>query len=187
MATAKKTKATQTVTAETPVETPVEVPVKAPAEEPKIIPKDIDQSQYIPVRNGFQGTLVYVSKRTGETFVWDKFGAEQDIELKELKNIKSSDKAFYENNWFMFDDAYKWVIDYLGLRQYYKHALDVDQFDDIFTLPPDELRTKLNALSDGAKGSVMYRASELIHNGEIDSIKTIRVLEDVLGVELVEK
>ena len=28
-----------------------------------IIPKDIDPNQYITVRNGFQGRLIYVSKK----------------------------------------------------------------------------------------------------------------------------
>ena len=30
-----------------------------------IVPKDIDPEQYVTVRNGFQGRLVYVSKHTG--------------------------------------------------------------------------------------------------------------------------
>ena len=55
--------------------------------EPKkaMIPKEVDPNQYVTVRNGFQGRLVYKSKRTGERFVWDSFGAEQDMELSELK------------------------------------------------------------------------------------------------------
>ena len=57
--------------------------------------KDIDLNQYITVRNGFQGQLVYKSKHTGEVFVWDSFGAEQDIELMELKRAKSSNKKFF--------------------------------------------------------------------------------------------
>ena len=40
-----------------------------------MIPKDIDPNQIVTVRNGFQGRLVYKSKRTGERFVWDSFGA----------------------------------------------------------------------------------------------------------------
>ena len=98
-----------------------------------IVPKDVDPNQYITVRNGFQGRLIYISKKTGETFEWDGFGEEQEMELRELKAAKNSyNKAFYSNNWFMFNPEDEWVIDYLGVRQYYKNAVNVDEFDDMF-------------------------------------------------------
>lgn len=50
-----------------------------------VVPKEIDPNQIITVRNGFQGRLVYKSKRTGERWSWESFGAEQDMELSELK------------------------------------------------------------------------------------------------------
>ena len=40
-----------------------------------IIPKDIDLSQLIVVKNGYQGRLVYKSPRTHEKFVWPEFGS----------------------------------------------------------------------------------------------------------------
>lgn len=172
-----------------PVETTEKVETARKVETPAkpIVAKDIDMTQYIPVRNGFHGLLIYVSSRTGEKFEWDHFGDEQEIELRELKNVKNSAKAFYENNWFMFDDDYKWVIDFLGLGKYYKGAVDVDHFDDLFELPADELKARLDVMSNGQKSTVMYRAMQLIQDSKIDSLKTIHVLEDALGVELIEK
>jgi hypothetical protein len=162
-----------------------EVKEETSAKEGPIVAKDIDPEQYVTVRNGFQGKLVYKSRHTGEKFVWDRYGAEQDMQLRELKNAKSSAKRFFSDNWFMFDE--NWVIDYLGVRQYYKHAIDVDHFDDIFSLPANELKATIGRLSAGQKKSVKYRALELIANGDIDSRKTIAALEDALGVELIEK
>lgn len=155
-----------------------------PVEE-KIIPKDIDMTQYVVVRNGFQGTLVYVSPRTGEKFVWDGFGAEQEMELRELRNAKAASKRFFEDNWFMFDED--WIIDFLGVRQYYKNAIPLDKFDEVFKKTPAEIKKALSAMSLGQKKSIAYRASELITSGDIDSRKTIAALEDALGVELIEK
>lgn len=152
-----------------------------------IIAKDIDPNQYITVRNGFQGKLIYVSKRTGETFEWDGFGEEQEMELRELRTAKNSyNKAFYINNWFMFNDEDDWVIDYLGVRQYYKNVINIDDFDDIFNMPPEELKKRVGLLSDGQKKSVEYRAKVLISEQKIDSLKVISALEEALGVELVE-
>lgn len=152
----------------------------------KITPKRIDDTQYVTVRNGFQGTLVYRSPRTGELFIWDSFGDRQDIELRELKNAKSAQKKMFENNWFMFDDEEDWVVDYLGIRNYYRNALDLDHFDDVFDLPADKLKERLGEISEGQKRSVAYRAYQLISEGKIDSLATIHVLEDMLGIELIE-
>ncbi len=150
-----------------------------------ITPKDVDPTQYVIVRNGFQGRLVYRSRKTGEMFVWDEFGAEQEMELRELRNAKNSYKKFFINNWFMFDED--WIVDYLGVRQYYKNAIPIDGFDDIFTMKPAELKRKVSALSDGQKKSVAYRAKELIAEKKIDSLSVISVLEDALKIELIEK
>lgn len=152
-----------------------------------IIPKDIDPTQYIAVRNGFQGQLVYKSQRTGELFTWEGFGDEQDIELRELRNMKNSNKTFFINNWFMFSEEDDWVIDYLGVRQYYKNAIKIDNFDDIFTKRPAELKAIISKLSEGQKKSVAYRASELIVEHKIDSLSVITTLEETLGIELIEK
>lgn len=151
----------------------------------EIIPHDIDDTQYVTVRNGFHGPLVYVSKRTGEKIVWDEFGAEQDMELRELKNAKNSRKHFFINNWFMFDD--KWVLRYLGVERFYKSAISIDDFDNIFKMKPKELEKAIASLSDGQKKSVAYRAHELIADRQIDSLSVIDTLEKTLGIELIEK
>ena len=158
---------------------------EAPAENKPVVAKDIDVHQYVTVRNGFQGKLVYVSPKTGEHFVWDGFGTEQEMELLELRNAKNSAKKFFQNNWFMFDED--WIVDYLGLKHFYKHAVKIEDFDKIFEMSPAEIKNTVTALSDGQKKSVAYRAKRLIAEGEIDSNKAINALEEALGVELIER
>lgn len=156
-------------------------------EEKIIIPKEIDPNQIITVLNGLQGTLVYVSPRTHEKFRWESFGDEQEMELRELRNAKSSAKKFFINNWFMFDEENEWVIDYLGLRQYYKHAIKLEDFDDLFTKPASAIKKAVAKLSEGQKNSVAYRARQLVIDKQIDSLSTIEALEETLGIELIER
>ena len=150
-----------------------------------IVPKDIDPEQYVTVRNGFQGRLVYVIKHTGERFVWDQFGAEQEMELRELKNAKNSYKKLFENNWFMFDED--WIVDYLGVQRFYRNAVRIEDFDEIFQKDAKTISEIISDMSDGQKKSVAYRARVLIADGAIDSNKAITALEESLGVELVER
>lgn len=151
----------------------------------KISAKDIDMTQFVVVRNGFQGRLIYKSPRTGERFIWDEFGAEQEMELRELRNARNSAKKFFINNWFMFDED--WIIDFLGVKQFYKNAVNIDDFDSIFSKPADKIKTIIIDMSNGQKRSAAYRARQLIAAGEIDSNKAIAALEEALGTELIER
>ena len=161
----------------------------APVEkgEKPIVPKEIDTNQIITVLNGFQGRLVYESPRTHEVYRWETFGDEQEIELRELRNAKSSAKKFFMNNWFMFNEDDAWVIDYLGLNQYYKNAINLEDFDELFKKSASEIEKVISKLSAGQKKSVAYRARQLVLEGEIDSNKAIAALEKSLGIELIER
>ena len=150
-----------------------------------ITPKKIDPDQYVIVRNGFQGQLVYKSKRTGELFVWEEFGAEQEMTLGELRNARNSSKKFFENNWFMFDE--EWIVDYLGVGKFYKHAIKLEDFDGLFREDPKIIKEIISKMSDGQKRSLAYRAKKLIADGGIDSRKVVQVLETGLGIELIER
>lgn len=171
--------------AKTSKATPVEEVVEE-AKKPVVV-KEVDLNQLIPVRNGYQGRLVYKSPRTHEKFVWPEFGSEQMVELLELRNAKNTYKKYFINNWFMFDEEYAWVIDYLGMGQYYKYAVNIDSFDDIFEKTPSEIEKIVNRLSNGQKKSLSYRARQLIAEEKIDSNKAIAALERSLGVELIER
>ncbi len=153
----------------------------------KPVVKEIDPTQYITVLNGYQGKLTYKSRKTGELFKWNEFGSEQEMELRELRNAKNTYKKYFEKNWFMFNDEFAWVIDYLGVGQFYKNAISIDEFDNIFQKEPKDLKKTIEGLSDGQKKAVAFRAKTLIADGEIDSNKVIRTLEEVLGVELIER
>lgn len=194
--TAKKTTVAKTQEAQIPIsgvmtsevnQTPVVVaePVTVEAPVAYRVKEVLSPNMFVTVKNGFNGKLVYKSRKTGESFIWDQFGDEQDIELQELKNAKSASRLFFENNWFMFDDPE--VISYLGVERYYKNALSLDKFDDIFAMNPEALKEKIAQLSSGQRNSVAYRARQLINEGEIDSRKVIAALEESLDIELVEK
>lgn len=161
---------------------------EAVVEEKKpLVPTEVDIHQFIPVINGFSGMLVYQSKRTGEKFLWENFGDEQEMELQELRNAKSSAKDFFQNNWFLFKDEDDWVIDWLGMRAYYRDALKLEEFDTIFEKTPAAIKKAVAKLSDGQKRSLAYRARVAVADGIIDSNKVIGALEEALGTQLVNR
>ena len=163
-----------------------EKPVKE-AEKKKTykVRNNLDPDMVIPVKNGFQGKLVYKSKKTGETLVWERFNDEQDMTVAELRQARNSSRAFFMNNWFLLDD--REVIEYLGVENYYKNALTSASFDELFGKSADEIKDIIALLSPGQKRSITYRAKTLISDGVIDSLKVIDALEQALGIELIER
>ena len=140
---------------------------------------------YVTVRNGFDGKLVYKSSKTGEKYVFSRFGDEHDMEIQELKKARNDSKKFFENNWFLIDDPA--VIEYLGVERFYKNALSFEEFDTLFDLDAEAIEKRVSALSKGQQNSLKYRARQLIRDGKIDSIKVINTLERLLETELIEK
>lgn len=185
MATENTTKKTKKEKSVTNIDIDVSTEVDITEKKTPIKAKEVDPNQTVVVRNGFQGRLIYKSPRTGERYIWPEFGDEQEMELKELRNAKNSCKKMFINNWFMFDED--WIIDYLGVRNYYKNAIKIDEFDELFKKSASEIEKAIAKLSDGQKKSVGYRAKQLIAEGEIDSRKSIAALEEALGIELIEK
>lgn len=168
---------------ETTVETPEAEDI--PEQKSYRVKQSLDPNTVVTVKNGFNGMLVYKSKKTGETFKWDEFGDEQDMDIAELKNARNSYKQFFENNWFLFDDPE--IIDYLNVGKFYKNALNIKGFEELFKLTPEKITAKVEKLSEGQKRSVAFRAKQLIAEGEIDSIKVIDALEKSLSVQLIER
>lgn len=175
---AKKVQAEETVPAQ---ETPKQ---EAPQKVYKVR-KQLDPHTIVTVRNGFPGMLIYESSKTGELFRWESLGDEQDMELQELKNARNASKAFYVNNWFRIDDPE--ILDYLGVAEYYKNALNLIDDEALRSMKPDDIRGTVAKMSDGQKLALKYRVKQMIESGDIDSIKMITAFEEALGVELIER
>ena len=147
--------------------------------------KQLDPHTIVTVKNGFPGMLIYESSKTGEMFRWESLGDEQDMELQELKNARNASKAFYVNNWFRIDDPE--ILDYLGVAEYYKNALNLIDDETLRALKPEDIRSTVMKMSDGQKLALKYRVKQMIENGDIDSMKMITAFEEALGVELIDR
>lgn len=141
--------------------------------------------EYVTVRNGFDGKLVYKSSKTGEKYVFDRFGDEHDMEIQELKKARNDSKKFFENNWFLLEDPD--VIEYLGVGEYYKNAFSYDDFDKLTKMTAEEIAERMEKVSEGQKISIAHHARKMIAEGKIDSMKAITALEKGLGVQLIER
>jgi len=164
-----------------PTETKPEKPIKA-----RKVKKQLPLNTLVEVKNGFNGKLVYASKKTiGYTVVFDNFGDFDYIELGELVAASNASRKFFENNWFLIDDVE--VLEFLNVSRFYENAFNTENFDEIFQKTESDISEIVDKLSKGQKNTLIYRAKQKIDTGEIDSRKTIDALEKALNVELIER
>lgn len=157
---------------------------KATKSKPRVR-KVLDPNMYVTVKNGFHGVLTYKDKATGEHYRWTEFGDEIELTVSTLQKVRSAQRKFFEENWFLIDD--REVIEYLNASQYYKRALTYDEFTELFDLDPDEIRERIAGLSKSQKRGIVYMAKQRIESGALYNLNVIRALEEALDTELIYK
>ena len=145
-----------------------------------------DLTRMICIKNIAKGKLIYKSKRQmGYTIVWEKRGALNYMELGEFINLKNSDMRFITEPWIriMEEDEVE-ILKYANVYQYFKSIIEIDDVDDLLRLPFDRFCSKFDKLPDSFKKTVAERAKDMIANGELDSIKIKKYIEQQLDIEL---
>ena len=172
-----KAKATPVAPVE-PVET-VETVEQAPARARKRM--DINRDDLILCRSA-RNNLIYISKRTSEKFEWAEFGDVQYITMGELISMKSTQPRMLKEGWLIVDDEE--AIEQLGLAQMYGNIFEIEDMDDFFAQSEQETERILSNMPRGFKNSIATFARERIESGTLDSNRKIKLLEQLLDVDL---
>jgi len=155
--------------------------------------KKIPLTYDIPCRSGVQGGLVYVSRKNGYEIYWDSYGAIEYLTFDELVAMRNGHVRFFKDNWIFFEDAEDFTAEEiyksLGVDKYYTSILEIDDIDELLSLDPDSLMSKIKNVPNGVKDSIVTRAKQLmIEDSDImDSNKKVKVIEDTFNVELIPK
>jgi hypothetical protein len=141
-----------------------------------------DMNELIRVVCITNAPLVYESRsQLGYRVYWDGYLSEAWMEYKELINMRSTYRAFFERPWIICD----WdVLEDLRVEQYYKNIIDLENLDDVFKKTPKELEKTLKEVPDGIKALIVDRAFELRREKKLDSLSVIETIEKTLNVDL---
>lgn len=191
--TTKKTQPTQAAAAQKQESAVVAEPAKAATAAKKHTPVKLDDSVLISVKSNVYGGLVYINRRTGDQTTWDRCGDVQTLTMGDLRAMKGTQRAFFENQWIYIvgvedaeyeDVAPEDIYRSLMVTQYYKNILNPDNYAEIFTWSETRIRETIAGMSDGAKTNLIVAANTCIADGTLDSLRTIQLLEKCLGCEL---
>ena len=189
MAVTRKTTTRKTTpkTTPTPVETvEVEVQEEVKVEAPKPVARakkrlEINRDELIECRSAVSN-LIYVSKRTSEKFEWAEYGDVNYITLGELITMKSTQPRMLKEGWLIVDDED--AIEQLGLAKMYGNLFEVNDIDEFFDLDEQEMTRILTNMPRGFKNSLGNFARERLESGQLDSKSKVKLLEELLDVDL---
>lgn len=154
-----------------------------------------DDSAIILVKSNTFGHLIYINPRTGDRTDWMHFGDEQPITMGDLRAMRGTQNAFFSDNMIIVsgvnDDRYpdagpSDVYDALMVSKYYKYLVDPDNFNSLFNMNENEIKERVHSMSQNARMNLVIALNTSIQNGTLDSVKKIRLFEELLGCELTD-
>ena len=145
--------------------------------------RELDPHEYVAVTNGYPGTLIYRSRKTGDETKWEEYLNTQELELQELKSAKISDKKFFNAHWFILEPD---VVEWLGATKIYENWRSDEEILKMCDKTPDKILEYIDSLTDEQLETFVPRIYHLVESGEIDSRAVIKALKERLNIELVD-
>ena len=148
-------------------------------------PKNFKETDLIPCMCVFPGSVGMTGKRTRNVYHWDGMGSIEYVEFQDLRSEVLNKKStyIYEPLIIISDD------DFLDLNPKL-HELYSDYYtpDEIIEViedsSPEEMKEFIENLPYKLKDNVKTIASTLIQNGELDSIRKVKIIDKIFGTNL---
>lgn len=150
----------------------------------------IDDNYLVPVRSNCDGELIFIGGGYEEK--WYGVGEVQTLPWEEVKAIRKYTRAFFENNWIMFEKTDEYtpsqMYEALGVGKYYATGDKFKDFDEVLAMKPKEIADYLQEMTSGYRESLTAYAKGLVNNDDprVDSKAKRNALEKVLGVDFSE-
>ena len=167
-------------TTETTTPTPAPAQTVAVPAKPK---RKFAPTDTITCRSVCYGELILEGYKTKILYTWANAGDVADVEYQDLQALQSRKSRFLTAPLFIIEDE-DLVEQWSSMLKPIYSKIEEEDFDKILSLPTSKLKSRLKALPDGMKTSIKSFAAAKIQSGEFDSINRIKVIDEVLGTEL---
>lgn len=156
-------------------------PVEMPKKEKKVEKKVYSDHDLILCHSVTAGTL-YVDCRSGNNYEFVNYGAETEIEYKDLVDLirRHSENIFMPR--IIIDDK-DFLAEFRQVVQTYEGMYDRGDLKEILRLPAEQLASVISQLPEGIQNTLRSLAATMVGNGEIDSLRTVKELEKIFGAD----
>ncbi|MBQ4523332.1 MAG: hypothetical protein IJA10_10335 [Lachnospiraceae bacterium] len=147
-------------------------------------PRTFSQSDVIVCRSVTPGWLG-VSGKSGMYYVFSNYGDEAEIEYGDLFALKNKHSRYIYDPLFVIEDEellenprWKDVAEFYSDKVY-----GMDDIEAVLNKPNTTFKSTLKSLPKGLLKAVTVEVSKRIEQGTFDSLKKIKILDEVCGTD----
>lgn len=179
--TQKGVKKTPVKTVKTTVESTTEhvTEVETPVAEPKKWAND----EGIRCRSVTSGPLYWTGIKSHISYIWSDEGDITEVEYQDLVAAVRSSSTYITKPYFVVEDE-DFAEQYPIVKQVYEALYPISDLREVLDLSPADMKSTILSLPEGARETIKTLASQMIANGQLDSIKKISILDDIFGTKL---
>ena len=149
----------------------------------KMSPRQFNQNDLVLCRSVTAGWLG-VSGKSGQYYVFENFGDVCEIEYQDLFALKSRHSNYIYAPLFVIEDDEllenpRWA----DVAQFYDEKVFKEDIEEVLNLPISTFEVSLRKLPKGLAKALQVKVAEKIENGTFDSLKKIKVIDEVFGTD----
>lgn len=145
--------------------------------------KKFESDELILCTSVTHGELNLLGKKSGLQYIWANVGDTAEVEYQDLQALYATKSRFLVDPLFMIEDE-ELVDQWKSMLKPIYDKIASQDLDAMLQLPPERLRVSLERAPKGIRHTIVTLAAEKIQSGELDSMNRIKVIDEVLGVEL---
>ena len=128
------------------------------------------------------GELILIGTKTKLQYTWAEYGDTAYVEYQDLQALQSRKSGFLVKPRFIIEDEE--VVEQWGsmLKPIY-NKIKERNIEAMFKLAPNKFRTAISDMPVGMKDSVKTKAAQMIASEELNDIRIIKIIDEVLGTE----
>ena len=161
---------------EEPVVEIVEKPTKADKK------KDFKSTDGVVCRSVTPGSLFVDGPKSGMLYTFAAYGDEAEIEYRDLKGLIMMRSPNIFTPRFIVEDT-DFIAETPQLDAFYSKQFSTKDLRKILELPVEEMVTEIKKLPSGAQDNLKTLAATAIGEGNLDSIKKIKALDELWGTQ----
>lgn len=140
----------------------------------------------IPCRSITNGELLMVGNKTNILYRWADYDDVAEVEYQDLIfEARVARNSFVSYPRFIVLDE-DFIEQNKQLTEIYDKLYTVKDLRNILNMSATEMKNIIPTLPQGAKESIKGLASTMIHNGQLDSVKKIRLLDEIFDTEMMK-
>lgn len=162
----------------------VEEPVVEIVEKPTKVEKkkDFKSTDGVVCRSVTPGSLFVDGPKSGMLYTFAAYGDEAEIEYRDLKGLIMMRSPNIFTPRFIVEDA-DFIAETPQLDAFYSKQFSTKDLRKILELPVEEMVTEIKKLPSGAQDNLKTLAATAIGEGNLDSIKKIKALDELWGTQ----